>query len=205
MHEKISYKETIKFSIPIVGLALLGFAAFNPRIREWWLKVAGGNCMYEFYNEKNGWQECHQPAKQVHHIKPDGWTRDRGGNPDYNVGMPLCERHHVRNFGEEEHSDDFVFHPDMAYAYQAYHEWKQQKQHMEEITGKKVSRDTSPFSKAVTEHRKKSAKDERYWGGTDEIDDYYEDKMRNKATKYIAETGDKKPILRKRGTIYEKK
>lgn len=180
-----------------VSLGLLGMA-FAPKIREWWLRVSNGECQYEFYDEKKGWQKCHKPARHIHHVIPDGWTRDRGGDPDENVGMGLCQEHHVRNFSEEEHSDGFSFHPDMARAYKDYREWKLQHQQMERIAGHRTPRD-SPFDEAVQDHREKSKKGERYWAGTPELDAYYEQKMRDMATKHIAENPeDKKPVINKR-------
>jgi hypothetical protein len=179
-----------------VGIGILGMA-FALKIREWWMRVGEGKCQYEFYDEKLGWQTCGKPAKHIHHVIPDGWTRDRGGDPDNNVGMSLCENHHVRNYNDEPYSYDSSFHPDMAQAYKEYHEWKMQHQHMEEITGHRIPRD-SPFDEAAKEHRVKSKKGERYWSSTEEMDQYYEQKMRDKATSYISRTGDKKPEVHRR-------
>jgi len=198
MHEKINYKEIIGLSLPIVGLSLIAFGAFSPKLREWWLKVSGYKCQYEFYDEKRGWQQCNKPANHVHHITPEGWTRDHGGDPDHNVGMGLCQNHHVRNFNDEEYSYDSSFHPDVAQAYKNYHEWKMQTQHMQSITGRKESPRNSPFDEVVAEHRRKSKLNQRYWAGTPEMDEYYEEKMRNLATKHIAQTGEKKPVIKKK-------
>lgn len=186
----------IVLGVQSIALVAIGMA-FSPRLREWWMKVGEGKCQYEFYDEKRGWQTCGKPAKHIHHITPDGWTRDRGGDPDNNVGMSLCENHHVRNYNDEPYSDNSSFHPDMAKAYKSYHEWKMQTQHMESITGKRPPRN-SPFDEAASEHRVMSKKGERYWSSTQEMDDYYEQKMRDKATSYISRTGDKKPIINKR-------
>lgn len=194
MSTLISPESLAAFKCLVIGLP---FLAFSLRIRDWWMKVGEGRCQYEFYDEKRGWQTCGKPAKHVHHIIPDGWIRDRGGDPEHNVGMPLCENHHVRNFNEEEYSYDSSFHPDIAQAYKNYHEWKIQHQQMEKIAGHRLQRQ-SPFQEAEKEHRRKSARDERYWSSTEEMDRYYEEKMRDKATTYIAETGDKKPIINKR-------
>ena len=186
----------IVYSVQALGLLALTMA-FNTRIRNWWMRVSDGKCQYEIYSEKDGFKDCGERAKHVHHIRPEGWTKDRGGDPDHNVGMGLCENHHVRNRGTEEYSDDFSFHPDIGSAYQSYREWKLQQQHLNSINGKRtIDYSTSPFTEVSAKHREMSANDERYWSGTEELDDYYEQKMRDKATRYIATTGEKKPVKR---------
>ena len=158
------------------------------------MRVGEGKCQFEYYSEKRGWQQCKEPARHIHHIEPEAWTLDRGGDPEQNTALPLCPRHHIRNTSDEEHTRGFAFHPDTGEAYKHYGEWKQQQQHMNAITGKRlINYSTSPFGDMSKEHHRRSKENDRYWAGTDEIDRYYEDKMRNKAVIYQAETGDKKP------------
>ena len=66
---------------------------------------------------------------------------------------------------------------------------------MQVISGQKLSYDGSPFNDVSREHKEKIMKGERYWNGSQEIDNYYIQKMRDKATRYIAEhPNDPKPI-----------
>lgn len=174
----------------------LELSPFKRRTAEYWKKVGGDKCQYEFYDDKRGWQECEQPAKHVHHIIPEGWQLDRGGDSERSTGLPLCEQHHVKNKGTEEHSHDFAFHSDMSEAYDKYPEYMNQARHMEHITGQRPTRQKfpSPFEEAASDHRAKSAKGERYWNGTPETDQYYEDKMNQKAMDHKRETGEGRPI-----------
>lgn len=163
--------------------------AFKERTREYWHEVADHKCQYEYWDEeKDMWIECHKPSKHVHHVIPESTTLARGDDPERNVGMPLCEEHHVRNLEGEPHDNDSSFHPDYGYAYKGYHFWKTQKDRF----GKRAA-GKSPFQEVAEEHKRKAEKGERSHTGTDEIDQYYIDKMRNKATKYNAVTGKKKP------------
>lgn len=183
-----------------VGLSLILFGAFSLKIRNWWMRVGDNKCQYEFYDEKRGWQTCNKPATQVHHIIPERWTKAQGKDPDDNIGLPLCDRHHVKNTSDEEHSWEFSFHPDIGKAYQQYSEWKRQKQHMDSIRGRRSYRRDSPFDEVINEHEEKVRRKERYWAGTPEIDRYYEEKMRDMAASYVARTGDKKPKKHERKT-----
>lgn len=175
---------------------------FPEKIREFWLKVAGGTCQYEFYDKRFGWQKCGRPATHVHHITPEGWTKAHGGDPDHNVGMALCREHHTKNLSDEEHNREFAFHPDIGRAFKQYHEWKVEDEHMRHITGKKGKGSPSPFDEAIQEHRYLERHNERYHAGTPEIDDYYEQKMRDEATKWLAlHPGEKKPEPHRRGLL----
>jgi hypothetical protein len=172
----------------------LVLSPFKKKTAEFWHNVADGRCTFEFYDERRGWQECGQTSRHIHHIEPEGIALAQGKDSEHEVGMPLCENHHVRNLNDEEHSRDFSFHPDAGRAYKAYGEWKQQNKHLQEITGKKDRRmpRQSPFEDMVDEHHEKQMKGERYHSGTPEIDDYYTQKMRDKATKYLAEHPEEK-------------
>lgn len=172
----------------------LEMMAFNSRVRKYWMEVGKNKCQFEFYDDKYGWKECREKAKHVHHIIGESDTLARGDDPHENIGLPLCEFHHVRNLNEEEHSYDFAFHPDMGKAYDNYREWKQREEHMNSITGRRRIRyENSPFAHAHRGHLEKIARGERYMAGTPEIDEYYRDKMLSKATMYNAEKGIKKP------------
>lgn len=170
--------------------------SYKERTAEWWRRVNKDECAYEIYGEKHGIHECRESARHTHHIIPEGTLLLRGEDSEHAIGLPLCERHHVRNTGDEEYSKDFSFHPDAGEAYKQYHEWKQQQLHMESITGKrnkKVPRQ-SPFEDMVDEHHRKQKLGERYHAGTDELDQHYIDKMRNKGVIYQAEhPEDRKP------------
>lgn len=163
---------------------------FKEATRNWWMRVAGGKCQWEYYTEENGWLECGDEAEEVHHIIPEGWVLDRGGDPEHEVGLPLCRRHHSRNSGDEEWGFGSSFHPDIGEAFREYGDWKQQEQHMAEIADRPIDYSNSPFAEAVREHRAMSEEGERYWTGTEEIDKYYEEKMREKAVRHIAENPD---------------
>lgn len=174
--------------------------AFRDNIRSWWNRVAGGKCQYEYYDEERGWVGCDQKSEQVHHILPEGWQLDHGLDPEHSTGLPLCRHHHM-NFEEntytpEEHSKDFSFHPDMGKARKDYHIWKELKQRLLglAITGASTPViPPDPFTKAVRGHRELTNKGERFWAGTEEIDNFYRDKMETLAAMYVAQTNDKRP------------
>ena len=163
--------------------------AFKERTREYWHNVGDHKCQYEYWDEsKDEWVECRKKSKHIHHIIPESTTLAQGGNPEENVGMPLCEEHHVRNLESEEHSDNSSFHPDIGYAYRDYSFWKGEKDRF----GVKTA-GPSPFQEVAREHRKMADKGKRTHSGTVEIDHYYKEKMRSKALIYNATTGEKKP------------
>ena len=171
---------------------------FKEKTRQWWLEVADNKCQYEFYTEAKGFQECGDTRKlQVHHIRPEGWSLDRGENPETNIGMPVCANHHVRHTNDEPFSADSSIHPDFGGAYQEYREWKQQEEHMNEILGKpNLDHSTSPFRRVANEHKVKSQRGERYWATPEEVDQYYLDKMTNKETAHVAVTGELRPKVK---------
>lgn len=155
--------------------------------------LAEGKCQYDFYTEERGWQECGDKATHVHHIRGEAETLLAGDNPEENVGLPLCQNHHVRNTSDSEHTREFSFHPDMGFAYQDYSEWKKNEEHMNSITGRrKLDYSTSPFADAAREHKVKAERGERYIAGTEEIDEHYRQKMLLKATRAFIETGEAK-------------
>jgi hypothetical protein len=122
---------------------------------------------------------------------PEGELLDRGEDSERTEGLPLCQAHHSKNLGSEEYSENFAWHPDAGRAYREYGEWKRQALHMEAITGKKYTV-PSPFEEMSREHARLREEGERYHSGTPELDEYYREEMRNKATAYLAEHPEEK-------------
>jgi len=181
--------------------------AFPEKIRGFWMNVTDGKCQQEFYTEERGWEECGRPAKHVHHITPERWTHEViGKEADDNLGIPLCEHHHV-GVGDEEHSRDFSYHPDMDKARAGYRDWKQNRDRLEVKLEKRITRDAypSPYDEAVEDHQRATENGERYWQGTPEIEEHYEEKMETKAVIYQATTGKKKPHTKRRSKRYKEK
>lgn len=161
--------------------------------RQFWFKVNDYKCAYDKYTEKGGYKECGEPAKHIHHIHGETEQLLNGQDPEHSVGLPACEDHHVRNTGEDLGEPNSSFHPDMGHAYGHYKEWKSNEEHMNAITGKRsIDYSTSPFADASKEHAIKAQHGERYINGDDGTDAYYEQKMRNKATLYLAQHPDEK-------------
>lgn len=167
--------------------------SYKERNRKYWFKVAGDKCQFEYYTETEGWRECGKKAKHIHHIRGESETLLGGGDSEQNIGLPLCEDHHVRNNKRNaEHTRDFSFHPDIGDAFSSYHEWKSNERHMNSISGKRrIDYSTSPFADVNRDHKEKIKRGERYMAGSEEIDRYYEQKMRDKSTRYLAETGER--------------
>jgi len=175
--------------------------AYPERIRKYWLDVSNNECQYETYTEKRGFTKCGSSKKlHVHHIVPEGKTKYEGGNPDENVAMVVCERHHVKNSGDEPHSKEFCFHPDIAQAFDSYHSWKKHQQIMDNLKDKKIKKRKlpSPFQEVAKQHRWKIVRGERYVAGSEEIDQHYLDKMRNKATRHNVVFSAEKPIVKRK-------
>jgi len=167
---------------------------YKERTRSFWLEVANYKCQYEMYTEKKGFHNCGEPARHVHHIKGERDQLEAGEDPEHSIALPLCIEHHVRNTGEDLGEPDASFHPDMGHAYKNYKEWKRQSQHMNSITGRRsIDYSTSPFADAARGHSEALRNGERYINGDERTDEYYIEKMRNKAVIYEAETGNKKP------------
>jgi len=177
----------------VVCFLLMGF---KEGTRKWFGRVVDDKCQAEVYSEQYGFKECGEPVDHIHHIVPEGWTLEHtGGDPEQNMGLPLCKHHHVGEDAEE-FSRDFSFHPDIGNAYSDYGEWKKQTEHMESITGKKQTKkdNPSPFDVAAQEHRDKTSRGERYWAGDENVDQHYKDKMRERVDIYTAtHPEDKKP------------
>ena len=167
--------------------------AFKEGSRQFYLNAQGRKCQYEYYTEKDGFKECGSVKRlHVHHIIPEGDILAAGDDPERAMGMVVCEKHHVRNTGEEEHSHDFSFHPDMVEAFKQYPAWKAQKNHMESITGERVTT-PSPFKLAAQQHSVMREAGERYVAGTDEIDQYYIEKVQESSWQHVALTGEVRP------------
>ena len=161
---------------------------FKERSRQFWFRVNNDKCAYEEYDEKTGFRECGERARQVHHIRGEADQLAAGEDPEHSVGMPLCQRHHVRNTGEDLGDPNSSFHPDIGEAYRSYGEWKDHQQHLNSINGRRsMDYSTSPFTETANGHREKIGRGERYINGDEGTDNYYEQKMRDKATRYLAE------------------
>ena len=80
--------------------------SFKESTAKWWHRVGNNRCQIEIYSERDGFQNCNQPSQHIHHIEPEGTILARGEDSERAVGMPLCSRHHVRNTGDEEFSDN---------------------------------------------------------------------------------------------------
>lgn len=169
--------------------------AFRPNVARWWMRVGGGRCQWENYTEQKGFRNCNEPARHVHHVIPEGVLLDQGLDPNDGIGMPVCEEHHVRNRGGEIFDHGSSFHPDVGEAFKHYKEWKSNELHMNSISGKWKPLDysTSPFADVAREHKKKTARGERYHTGTEHTDMYYVRKMKQMAIDHVRETGDRKP------------
>jgi hypothetical protein len=159
---------------------------FKESTRNWWLRVSGGECEYEYYDDKRGWQNCDNKADHVHHITPESKLLHDGEDPERATGMPLCIKHHVK--GEEGiiYDAHTSFHPDVGKAYKSYHEWKQAQLHMNEIGGRRRSTDysTSPFADVAKEHAQKARRGERICNGDEGSDQHFREKMKAKASTY---------------------
>ena len=167
---------------------------FKEKTRQFWIRVNSGKCAYDQYTEKTGFKQCNNPATHVHHIEGERDLLERGEDPEDSVALPLCKDHHVKNTGEVLGEPDASFHPDMGEAFTNYKEWKRQQEHMNSITGKRtIDYSTSPFADAARGHRELLRDGQRYINGDEGTDQYYIEKMRNKAVIYQAETGDVKP------------
>lgn len=168
--------------------------SFRPNVRRWWMEVGGWRCQFEFYDERRGWRQCKERAKEVHHIIGEAETLHRGEDPNQNVGLPLCRGHHTKYLNDEAHAPDFAFHTDIARSRDLYPEWKRQQQHFNTMSGRRrIPYEDSPFADVAGEHRQKAARGERYINGSEEIDQYYIEKMQRLASAYVARIGKRKP------------
>lgn len=180
--------------------------AYRPNTREFWLKVADYECQYHYYTEKLGWVICAEIANHVHHIKGERETLLGGGDPERNVGLPLCQNHHVRFTGDTLGEHGSSFHPDMGIAYTHYRSWKQKALHMNHISGKKnIDYSTSPFADAARDHEEMIKNGERYINGDDSTDEFYIQHMRTLAVKYLAEHPEERKPNTKHHLLYDSK
>lgn len=172
--------------------------SYNERMRKYWFSVADNKCQYESYDEEHGFHECGDTAKHIHHIRGEAETLMDGDDPNYNVALPLCERHHVRGREwDREWEDDFCFHPDIGQAYTRYKEWKQAEEHLNAINGRRtIDYSTSPFADVSRDHKEKIREGERYIAGEEAIDLYYMWKMIDLAVRHNALTGDSLPHVK---------
>jgi len=98
---------------------------------------------------------------------------------------------------DQEWDREFSFHPDMGQAYRLYSDWKQAETHLNSMSGRRtINYGTSPFADVARQHREMAEKGERYIAGDEATDLYYIDKMTNLATRYNAEHGVTKPIMK---------
>lgn len=172
--------------------------AFRPQTREWWIRVVGNKCQFEYYDENYGWIECGRKVDQVHHILPEGWQLTHGLDPEHSTGLPLCKHHHM-NFDEHTlepvpHTKHFSFHPDMGKAFSDYKYFREEQIRVLRTLGTGAARSLKdPFRITAEGHREQAGRGERYWSGTEEIDKYYFEKMAAKAFIYVTQTGDHRP------------
>jgi hypothetical protein len=168
--------------------------SFKEGTRQFYFKVVDYECQYEQYTEKKGFQTCKAPVKHLHHIIGETETLQKGLDPERNIALPLCEKHHVRGINEDLGEPDSSFHPDIAQAFRGYKEWKQNELHMMSISGRRVvDYSTSPFAETGREHKQKAEHGERYINGDENTDNYYIEKMREKLVIYQAKTGERLP------------
>lgn len=100
----------------------------------------------------------------------------------------------MRNENDVIGEPDSSFHPDISQAFKYYKTWKAQEEHMKSITGRRTTNySTSPFADVSQSHKEKAKAGERYIAGDEGTDQYYIDKMTEKARMYQLATGEKKP------------
>lgn len=173
---------------------------FTEKLRQYWLEVSGNRCQWEYFKGDKLVRCNSRKRLQVHHITPEGVTKARGGNPDETRALVLCENHHVRNTTDNMFEENGSFHPDVGNCYQNYGSWKNRKDHLESISGKRMSRTDmpSPFDEMAKDHASRARRGERYHSGDDRTDGYYERLSEENATRYNTENKITKPVTHRR-------
>lgn len=163
---------------------------FKKKTREYWMEVGEHKCQWVNYSETKGFEICGARAEHVHHIKPQSRLLATGEDPEHTVGLPLCQNHHVRNFGREPFDRTSSFHPEMAYAFKNYGDWKQHALHIASITGRRsVNYKTSPIAGVAKDYKRKSEAGDRICTGDEATDRFYTQHMEELATKARLERG----------------
>lgn len=163
-------------------------AEFSKGIRKFWNNVA----MREFgtidgkppdlrlvYSESKGFHFSGLPADEVHHVLPGSMAEAMGRNPNSVVGLPVSRLGH-RGSGALPFDQKYSFHPDMEKAARDY-----------------ANGDKSAFKKAQAKHKEMAQNGLPIPGFDPDLALELEEMMLSAAVKYIAETGEKKPVSTK--------
>lgn len=152
------------------------FMPFPKPIRDWWIRVWGGQSGAEYYTERGGWQRSQQGADQVHHIRPESELIEQGLDPDRTPAIPLSQEEHVgsgidffgnvHGWGEVGHS----MHPDMGQAREQYRKG-----------------DKDAFKKAAKEHHKKARSGQKIVNTDEQLDGYLTQEAQDRAARYVLE------------------
>ena len=163
---------------------------FRHSRREFFMNVAEGRCLWVEYSEEKGFHFCGRNARHVHHIIPESLSLRLGEDPEKTMGLPVCEDHHVRNFGDEPFGQHSSFHPEMAYAYRQYREWKGQAQHLRDVMGRvSINYSDSPFADVQREYQKRISDGERICTGDEATDQFYIELMEEQISGWVARNG----------------
>lgn len=146
---------------------------FAKEVRDWWMRVAYGECQARYITEEDGVVQCLSLADEVHHIIPASELLVEGLNPNDAVGLPLCRDHHRGNSDEPMFDPNFSMHPDMGEALELYRQ------------GNK-----NAFKEAALVHHEMAGKGERINNGDWATDEYYLQGMEFMAVQYLLEHPD---------------
>ncbi len=155
------------------------FMPFPKPIRDWWVRVWGGQSGAEYYDEQNGWTRSGQEGQQVHHIRPESELIEHGLDPDHTPAIPLSQDEHVGSgtdffgnvfgWGERGHS----MHPDMGQAREEYRKG-----------------DKEAFTKTARQHHVKARRGEKIVNTDEQLDGYLTQQAQDRATQYVQEHPD---------------
>ncbi len=155
------------------------FMPFPKSIRDWWVRVWGGQSGAEYYEEGTGWVRSDEPADQVHHITPESELIERGMNPDQTPAIPLSRSEHVGR--GEDTEGDFIgwgqrghsMHPDMGEALDQYRQG-----------------DKDAFKKAARVHHKKAQRGEKVVNTDEQLDGWLTQQAQDRASQYVQDNPD---------------
>lgn len=149
------------------------FMPFPKSIRDWWVRVWGGQSGDVYYDETTGWTRSQEPGQEVHHIIPESELKSRGQNPDNTPAIPLSRGEHSgrgRNerggiipFGQKGHS----MHPDMGEAREQYREG-----------------DKKAFEKAARRHKEKARRGQKIVNTDEQLDGWLTEQAKEKSWIY---------------------
>lgn len=170
------------------------FMPFPKPIRDWWIRVWGGESGSVVYSEKRGWFRSGRPADQVHHIRPESELIEQGLDPDQTPAIPLSQDEHVGRgvdffgndipFGEYGHS----MHPDMGQAREEYRKG-----------------DKEAFTKAAKKHHQRAKKGEKIVNTDEQLDGWLTQQAEDMARRYVQENpDDPKPVVKHRNPTIRK-